>query len=108
MRELNFSGESVTEAFEEIHESFEGGVEREIEGNTTEFLNGMLRVEASRKLGADLHERTLRRLHYCAGYRPRDADNAEGDIRAECPEGAIDSFAVLVVRSVPAALEAGG
>jgi hypothetical protein len=42
MRELNFSRENVAEAFEEIHENFEDALEREIEGTTTEFLNGIL------------------------------------------------------------------
>lgn len=86
MRELNFSRENVAEAFEEIHENFEGDVEREIEGNTTEFLNGMLRVEASRQLGADLYERTLRRLDYFAGYRPRTLITTKGTYELSVPK----------------------
>ena len=86
MRELNFSRENVAEAFEEIHENFEGTVEREVEDNTTEFLNGMLRVEASRQLGADLYERTVRRLDYCAGYRPRTLITTKGTYELSVPK----------------------
>jgi transposase-like protein len=86
MRELNFSRENVAEAFEEIHENFEDDVEREIEGNTTEFLNGMLRVEASRQLGADLYERTLRRVDYFAGCRRRTLVMTKGTYNLSVPK----------------------
>ena len=86
MRELNFSRENVAEAFEEIHENFEGDVEREVEDSTEEFLNGMLRVEASRQLGADLYERTVRRLDYCAGYRPRTLITTKGTYELSVPK----------------------
>ena len=86
MRELNFSRERVAEAFEEIHKNFEGDVEERIEGNTTEFLNGMLRMEASRQLGADLYERTLKRLDYCAGYRPRTLITTKGTYELSVPK----------------------
>jgi putative transposase len=86
MRELNFSRENVAEAFEEIHHNFEGDLEREIEGNTAEFLNGMLRVEASRQLGADLYERTLRRVDYFAGYRRRTLVTTKGTYTLNVPK----------------------
>ena len=78
MRELDFSRENVAEAFEEIQENFEGDVEREVEGKTEGFLNEMLRLEASRQLGADLYERTLRRVDYFAGYRRRTLVTTKG------------------------------
>jgi putative transposase len=86
MRELNFSKGRVAEAFEEIHENFEDDVEREVEGNTTEFLNGMLRVEASRQVGADLYERTLRRIDYFAGCRPRTLVMTKGTYNLSVPK----------------------
>jgi len=86
MRELNFSRENVAEAFEEIQENFEGDVEREIEGHTAEFLNGMLRVEASRQMGADLYERTLRRVDYFAGYRHRTLVTTKGTYELAVPK----------------------
>jgi len=86
MRELNFSRENVAEAFEEIHTNFEDDVEREIEENTTEFLNGMLRVEASRQMGADLYERTLRRVDYFAGYRSRTLIMTKGTYNLSVPK----------------------
>ncbi len=86
MRELNFSGENVAEAFEEIHENFEGDVEERVEGVTVEFLNGVLRMEARRQLGADLYERTLRRVDYFAGYRPRTLVTTKGTYDLEVPK----------------------
>jgi transposase-like protein len=86
MRELNFSRENVAEAFEEIHKNFEDDVEREIEGHTEEFLNALLRVEASRQLGADLYERTLRRVDYFAGYRPRTLVMTKGTYALSVPK----------------------
>ena len=86
MRELNFSRENVAEAYEEIHENFEDDVERVVEGNTREFLNGMLRVEASRQLGADLYERTLRRVDYFAGCRPRTLVMTKGTYHLSVPK----------------------
>jgi putative transposase len=86
MRELNFSEENVAEAFEEIQQNFEGDVELDIEEHTEEFLNGMLRVEASRQLGADLYERTLRRVDYWAGYRPRTLVTTKGTYCLSVPK----------------------
>jgi putative transposase len=86
MRELNFSRENVAEAFEEVHRNFEDDVEREIEEHTEAFLNGMLRVEASRQMGADLYERTLRRVDYFAGYRPRTLVTAKGTYNLSVPK----------------------
>jgi len=86
MRELDFSRENVAEAYEEIQENFEGDLEDEIEGTTVEFLNGMLRVEASRQLGADLYERTLRRVDYFAGCRPRALVMTKGTYELRVPK----------------------
>lgn len=86
MRELNFSEENVAEAFEEIQGNFEDDVERRIEGETTEVLNGMLRVEAGIQLGADLYERTLRRVDYWAGYRPRTLVTTKGTYELRVPK----------------------
>jgi len=86
MRELNFAERRVAEAFEEIKENFEGEVEQRVEGNTVLFLNGMLRVEASRQLGADLYERTLGRVDYFAGYRRRTLVTTKGTYELLVPK----------------------
>jgi putative transposase len=72
MRELNFATEqSIAEAYEEIKDDFEGEVGDIIERGMTETLNGLLQVDAWRQLGAGLYERTLRRVGYRCGTRPR-------------------------------------
>jgi transposase-like protein len=86
MRELDFSEGNVAEAFEEIKETFEDDVERRIEGETAAMLNGMLRVEASLQLGAGLYERTLRRVDYWAGYRPRTLVTTKGTYELSVPK----------------------
>jgi transposase-like protein len=86
MRELDFSEGNVAEAFEEIKENFEDDVERRIEGETAAMLNGMLRVEASLQLGAGLYERTLRRVDYWAGYRPRTLVTTKGTYELSVPK----------------------
>jgi transposase-like protein len=61
-------------------------VERRIEGETAAMLNGMLRVEASLQLGAGLYERTLRRVDYWAGYRPRTLVTTKGTYELSVPK----------------------
>ena len=68
IRELDFSRKNLAEAVEELQENVAGDIEREVEGSTAEFLNGMLRVEASRQVGADSYERTLPQMAFCDGF----------------------------------------
>ena len=86
MRELNFSRENVAEAFEEIKENFEGELEERMDGNTAEFLNEVLRIEAGQQIGADLYERTRRRLDYFAGYRTRTLVTTKGAVVLSVPK----------------------
>jgi len=86
MRELNFSRENVAEAFEEIKQNFEGELEERMDGNTAEFLNEVLRIEAGQQIGADLYERTRRRLDYFAGYRTRTLVTTKGAVVLSVPK----------------------
>jgi len=86
MRELDFAERRVAEAFEEIKENFEGDVEQRVERNTVLFLNGMLREQARQQVGADLYERTLRRVDYFAGYRPRTLVTTKGSYELLVPK----------------------
>jgi transposase-like protein len=85
MRELDFATEpSIAEAFDELQENFEAEIEAEVERNTAETLNRLLVVDAERQLGAGLYERTLERVGYRCGSRPRRLVITKGtfDLRA--------------------------
>jgi putative transposase len=85
MRELNFSEQNVAEAFEEIKPNFEEEVEEQMGAWNVEGLNAVLRVEANTQVGAGLYERTLRRVDYWAGYRPRTVITTKGTFELRVP-----------------------
>lgn len=87
MQELDFSCEqNVTEAFDEIQKNLSEDLEKEMEGQVSHFLNGVLRIEADQQMGASLYERTLKRIDYFAGYRPRTVITPKGMYRLKVPK----------------------
>jgi len=86
MRELDFATEqSIAEAFDEIKENFEEDIAVQLERETAAFLNGLLRVDAERQLGAGLYERTLARLGYRCGSRRRRLVTPKGTYELTVP-----------------------
>lgn len=86
MRELNFATEeSIAKAYEQIKDYFEPDVEELVGRDVTESLNRMLQVDAWRQLGAGLYERTLRRVGYRCGTRPRQLVTTKGTYNLAVP-----------------------
>lgn len=86
MRELNFATEpSISEAFEEIKESFEEDVVGIMEGNLAKSLGKILRVDAELQLGAGWYERALKRAGYRCGYRQRRLVTTKGTYDLQVP-----------------------
>ena len=96
MRELDFSEEKVAEAFEEIKQNFEEDIEEKMEAWNVEGLNAALRAEANTQLGAGLYERTLRRVDYWAGYRPRTVITTKGTFELKVPRARLVSLRFTV------------
>ena len=87
MRELNFANDqNLHEAFQEVQWNFSEDIEMEVEGRISDYLNGVLRIEADKQLRADPYERTLERLDYRAGYRERTVITPKGVYQLQVPK----------------------
>lgn len=87
MRELNFvRDQKVHEAWRHVQWNFMEDIEAAVEDQIRHYLNGILRIEADRQLGADPYERTLERLDYRAGYRKRTLITPKGTYELQVPK----------------------
>jgi len=86
MRELDFATDrNIAEAFEEIKGNFEEDIADQVERGTADMLNALLQVDAQRQLGAGLYERTLERVGYRCGSRPRSLVTPKGTYELTVP-----------------------
>ena len=87
MHELNFvRDQKLNRAWQEVQWNFMEDMEKAVEDQISHYLNKVLRIEADLQLRADPYERTLERLDYRAGYRPRSLITTKGTFELRVPK----------------------